>query len=55
MHSVVRVGDDWGTSSRAGSVYFHGSLNGRMLCCYFITPSHSTNRGDSVGSLLVEW
>ena len=29
-------------------VHFHVRLNGEMLCCYFITPFHSTNQGNSV-------
>ena len=36
------------TSSRAGLVYFHGRLNGKMLCCYPITPFHSTYQGSPV-------
>ena len=38
------------TLSRPGAVYSMARLNGEMLCCYPITPYHSTCRGDSVRS-----
>ena len=38
------------TLSRPGAVYSMARLNGKMLCCYPITPYYSPCRGDSVRS-----